>query len=69
MPDHLGVKAGGQPLSGKALRNASPAEQRKEVAAQFGISERTVEVQLARGMKHCADYLLRRGVRGFFCDE
>jgi Rod binding domain-containing protein len=36
IPDHVGVKsAGGQPLSGKALRNASPADQRKEVAAQF----------------------------------
>jgi flagellar protein FlgJ len=34
--DHVGVKASGsQPLTGKALRNASPAEQRKEVAAQF----------------------------------
>jgi flagellar protein FlgJ len=34
--DHLGVKASSsQPLTGKALRNASPAEQRKEVAAQF----------------------------------
>jgi hypothetical protein len=27
--------ASGKPLSGKALRNAPPAEQRKEVAAQF----------------------------------
>ena len=27
--------AGGRPLSGKALRNASPADQRKEVSAQF----------------------------------
>ena len=34
--DHIGASgAGGQPLTGKALRNASPAEQRKEVAAQF----------------------------------
>jgi flagellar protein FlgJ len=35
LPDHIGIRAGNQPLSGKALRNASPAEQRKEVAAQF----------------------------------
>jgi len=35
MPDQAGIKAGSQPLTGKALRNASPAEQRKEVAAQF----------------------------------
>ena len=41
----------------------------RQVAAQFGISERTVETQLAKGMKHCADYLRRRGVRGFSCDE
>ena len=33
--DPVSIKSGGQPLSGKALRNASPAEQRKEVAAQF----------------------------------
>jgi Rod binding domain-containing protein len=33
--DHIGVKSSSQPLTGKALRNASPAEQRKEVAAQF----------------------------------
>lgn len=33
--DHIGVKASTQPLTGKALRNASPAEQRKGVAAQF----------------------------------
>lgn len=41
----------------------------KDVAAQFGISERTVEVHLAKGMKHCANFLLKRGVRGFSCDE
>jgi flagellar protein FlgJ len=33
--DHAGVRPSGQPLTGKALRNASPAEQSKEVAAQF----------------------------------
>ena len=35
LPDHVGKATGTQPLSGKALRNASPADQRKEVAAQF----------------------------------
>lgn len=34
--DHIAAHAAnGKPLSGKALRNASPAEQRKEVSAQF----------------------------------
>ena len=34
--EHATFKASrGQPLSGKALRNAPPAEQTKEVAAQF----------------------------------
>ncbi|MGH7957216.1 MAG: RNA polymerase sigma factor [Opitutaceae bacterium] len=41
----------------------------KVVAAHFRISERTVETQLARGMKRCADYLRKRGLRGFSCDE
>ena len=41
----------------------------KEVAARFVISERTVETQLAKGMKRCADYLRKRGVHGFSCDE
>lgn len=41
----------------------------KEVAARFRISERTVESQLAKGMKRCADYLRKRGVNGFSCDE
>jgi Rod binding domain-containing protein len=35
-PDELGVRSTvSQKLTGKALRNAEPAEQRKEVAAQF----------------------------------
>ena len=35
-PDELGIRStGSHPLSGKALRNADPAEQRKEVSAQF----------------------------------
>jgi RNA polymerase sigma-70 factor (ECF subfamily) len=41
----------------------------KEVAAHFGVSERTVETQLAKGMKRCANYLRKRGVQGFRCDE
>jgi RNA polymerase sigma-70 factor (ECF subfamily) len=41
----------------------------KQVAARFGISERTVESQLAKGMKRCADYLRKRGVNGFSCDD
>lgn len=34
----------------------------KEVAARLGISERTVENLLARGVKRCEDYLRRRGL-------
>ena len=41
----------------------------KEVAAQLGISVRTVESQFARGMHLCEDYLRRRGVTGFCRDE
>jgi RNA polymerase sigma-70 factor (ECF subfamily) len=41
----------------------------KQVAARFGVSERTVEAQLAKGMKRCADYLRKRGVHGFSCDD
>ncbi|MES2697832.1 MAG: RNA polymerase sigma factor [Verrucomicrobiota bacterium] len=41
----------------------------REVAARLSVSERTVETQLAKGMKHCADFLRRRGVDGFACDE
>jgi RNA polymerase sigma factor (sigma-70 family) len=41
----------------------------REVAAQLGISERTVETRLAKGMNKCADYLRRRGVCGFAADE
>lgn len=41
----------------------------KDVAARLGIAERTVETQLAKGMKRCAAYLRKRGVNGFSCDE
>lgn len=35
----------------------------KEIAAQLGIAEETVEVQVARGVKRCAEFLRRRGIR------
>jgi RNA polymerase sigma-70 factor (ECF subfamily) len=41
----------------------------REVAAQLGLSERTVEVQVLRGLRRCEDYLRDRGVHGFFADE
>lgn len=34
----------------------------REVAARLGLSERTVEVQVARGTRRCADFLRRHGV-------
>lgn len=41
----------------------------KEVAARLGISERTVEVHVLRGLRRCEDYLREREVRGLFSDE
>jgi RNA polymerase sigma-70 factor (ECF subfamily) len=41
----------------------------REVASRLGVSERTVEAQLAKGMKLCERFLRKRGVGGFFCDE
>jgi RNA polymerase sigma-70 factor (ECF subfamily) len=38
----------------------------KEIAAQLGISEQTVQVQIVRGAKKCAQFLRRRGVTGRF---
>jgi len=32
----------------------------REIAAQLGISVETVEQQVARGVRHCAEYMLRR---------
>jgi RNA polymerase sigma-70 factor (ECF subfamily) len=32
----------------------------REIAAQLGISVETVEQQVARGVRRCADYMLRR---------
>lgn len=50
------------------LRRLKGVPQR-DVAARFGLSERTVEVQVARGLRRCEDYLRERGVNGFFNDE
>lgn len=41
----------------------------KEIAARLGISERTVESQVTRGMKRCEIWLRKRGVTGFVRDE
>lgn len=37
----------------------------RDIADRLGISERTVENQITRGMKLCRDYLEQRSVRGF----
>jgi len=34
----------------------------KEIAARLGIKEETVEVQVARGVRRCGNYLRRHGV-------
>lgn len=41
---------------------------RKEVAAQLGLSDRTVGVQSDHGVRRCADFLRKRGVNGLFDD-
>ncbi|HTO03808.1 MAG TPA: RNA polymerase sigma factor [Opitutus sp.] len=41
----------------------------KEVAARLGLAEKSVEAQLARGVKRCEQYLIRRGVRSCYHDE
>ena len=46
------------------LRKLKDVPQR-EVAAQLGLSEKTVEEQVARGMRRCQKYLRRRGVSCF----
>ncbi|MDB6167545.1 MAG: polymerase, sigma-24 subunit, subfamily [Verrucomicrobia bacterium] len=43
------------------LRKLQGLSQR-EVATHLGLSERTVEVQVARGVRRCAEYLRRRGL-------
>lgn len=37
----------------------------RETAERLGLSEKTVESQLARGIRRCEDYLRRRGLRTF----
>src|SRR6185295_11275088 len=37
----------------------------KEIAARCGIAEKTVEEQVARGVRRCEDYLRKRGVTYF----
>lgn len=41
----------------------------KETALQLGVSERTVENQLLRGIKQCRHYLQSRGIANLFDDE
>lgn len=41
----------------------------KEVAAQLRLSEKTVEAQLARGIKRCELFLRKRGVHHCYGDE
>ena len=41
----------------------------RNIAAELGISERTVESHVTRGMKLMEAYLRRRGITGFFRDE
>jgi RNA polymerase sigma-70 factor (ECF subfamily) len=41
----------------------------KDVSARLGISERTVENQLFRGIKQCRRFLAARGVTTLFADE
>jgi RNA polymerase sigma factor (sigma-70 family) len=41
----------------------------KEVAVLLGISERTVEVQVARGVKRCESHLRRWGINSLYGNE
>lgn len=45
------------------LRKLQGVSQR-DIAQRLGISEQTVQVQVARGARKCADYLRRQGVIG-----
>ncbi len=47
-------------VSLRALRGLS----HKEIAAQLGLTEETVRVQVARGMKKCAQFLREHGIDG-----
>lgn len=40
-----------------------------EIAERLGISSRTVESQITRGMKLCEAHFKRRGIYGFHCNE
>jgi len=42
---------------------------RRETAERLGLAEKTVEVQTARAMERCGEYLRQRGVTGRFSDE
>ncbi len=42
---------------------------RRETAERLGLAEKTVEVQTARAMDRCGEFLRRRGVTGLFSDE
>ena len=50
------------------LRKLQQVSQR-EIAARLGISERTVESQITRGMKLCEAHLRRKGIHSFTCNE
>ncbi len=41
----------------------------RDVAIRLGLSEKTVEAQLARGVKRCEDFLRKRGVHQYYHDE
>jgi len=41
----------------------------KVVAARLSVSERTVEAQVAKGMKLCENFLRKRGILGFPYDD
>jgi RNA polymerase sigma factor (sigma-70 family) len=47
------------------LRKLQQIPQR-EVARQLGLAEKTVEAHLARGLARCEEFLLRRGIRGWY---
>jgi RNA polymerase sigma-70 factor (ECF subfamily) len=42
---------------------------RRETAARLGLAERTVEIQTAKAIRRCAEYLRRRGVTGSFSHD
>ena len=41
----------------------------KQVAARLGLSEKTIEEQVARGERRCADFLRRHGVRTLYGND